>query len=380
MAGPLGFGHLIQPFVAMSLLLKRRTSFRSACAGLALVLVSAGTAAAEPDFTSQLTTAISKKIERKGLSVIVGIRRIGAKSHFREFGAFRDDGLPPQATQVDLGSDTKLLTATLVLKQIETGGLDLDATLGDLLDGVPTDKQAITLRQVLTHRAGLPDEIGFDEEKVDRNTFLSRLFRTPLSNPPGTHYAYSNTGYSLLAAILEKKTGQPFDALIAETFYPNAEAPGIGYELAYREEASALSGRIWLTLYQKLPIRRASWGGTPVGWNLMGNGGAVATPDSFLTYLDDLFSGRLVSLQLLQEGFVHGSNIPVPKSYGFGIVRLENGNGDIVYTHSGANLAFSADWRFYPDLQLLIFIAGLEDQALDAMDLAISSVADLRGG
>lgn len=363
--------------------MKRRAAFRSACAGLVLSLAGSVTASAAPvvdaatDFTTRLASAISEKVDAKGLSVIVGIRRTGATSQFLEFGSFREDGLPPETTQVDLGSDTKALTATLVLKQVEGGTLNLNDSLGELLGNVPADKQAITLRQLLTHRAGLPEEIGSDEEKIGREAFLSRLFKTPLTSPPGTAYAYSNTGYSLLAAILEKKTGQPFDTLIATTFYPGSKVPGMGYELAYRKEKSALSGRIWLTLFQRLPVHRASWGGRPVGWNLLGNGGAVATPSIFLTYLDDLFSGRLVSLELLREGFVHGGGIPVPKSYGFGIVRLEDGAGNTVYTHSGANLAFSADWRYYPELQLLIFIAGLEDQAFDAMDIVIDSIGEL---
>ena len=359
-----------------------RAALRSTFAGLVLSLIGAGGVAAEPAFdaseafTEQLTETISEKLEQAGLSVIVGVGRIGGNRRFAEFGAFRDDGLPPAATQVDLGSDAKILTSTLVLKQVEEGILDLDASLGELLDGVPPDKATITLRQVLTHRAGLPDAIGHDEEKIDRATFLSRLFATPLLHPPGRRYAYSNTGYSLLAAILEQRTGRPFDALIAATFFPDTDVPAIGYELAYREHLSAVSGRIWLTLFQKRPIHRASWGGRPVGWNLVGNGGAVATPASFLAFLDDLFSGRLVAPDLLQQGFVHDGDIPVPKSYGFGIVRLEDSDGTLVFTHSGANLVFSADWRFYPDLQLLIFIAGLEDQALDAMDLAVDSVSE----
>lgn len=324
--------------------------------------------------TDRFVAAISQKLEASGLSVIVGVGLIGETRYFREFGAFKDDLLAPEETLVDLGSNTKAATAAVVLRQVEAGRLGLEYTLGSLLENVPVDKQSITLRQLLTHRAGLPDAVGSDEEKIGREDYLSRVFRTPLQSRPGTSYAYSNVGYSLLAAILEKNTGEAFETLLAHTLYPGADVPGIGYERTYRQETSATSGRVWLTLYQKLPIHRASWGGTPVGWNLLGNGGAVATPADAMTFYEDLIAGRIVDPDLWQDGFVHNGTVPVPKSYGFGIVRLQFSDGTLVYTHSGANIVFSVDWRFYPSSGLNLFIAGLGDEAGDAMDVVTDQV------
>lgn len=328
--------------------------------------------------TDRLVDAISGKLEASGLSVIVGLGRIGETRHFREFGAFRDDSLAPEETLVDLGSNTKAATAAVVLKHVENRTLRLDDTLDTLLDGVPEDKKSITLRQLLTHRAGLPDAVGSDEERIGREDYLARVFRTPLLNRPGTSYAYSNVGYALLAAILERKTGEAFEPLMAKTLFPDTEIPAIGYETTYREDASAISGRVWLTLYRKLPIHRASWGGPTVGWNLLGNGGAVATPPDAMTFYEDLVGGRIVDPALWQGGFTHGGEVPTPKSYGFGVVRLQSSDGTIVYTHSGANIVFSVDWRYDPNSGLNIFIAGLGDEAVDAMDIVMDQVSAIQ--
>ena len=360
----------------------RATVLSAALCFAALMAGSNATSAEEAEAalsaeTLRLSAGISEKVDQAGLSVIIGVGRIGTAPEFQEFGAFADDHLAPAETLVDLGSNTKAVTAAVVLKHVERGVLSLEDTLGTLLADVPSDKQAITLRQLLTHRAGLPDAVGSDGEKIGRAAYLARVLRTRLISEPGTTYAYSNVGYGLLAAILEKKTGQAFEVLLARTLYPDAAVPEIGYELTYREDASAISGRVWLTLFQRLPIHRASWGGTPVGWNLIGNGGAVATPADAMTFYEDLVTGRLVDMALWQQGFVHGNEIPTPKSYGFGIVRLQFSDGVVVYTHSGANIVFSVDWRYYPNSGVTIFIAGLEDEAGEAMDIVADQVRAL---
>lgn len=357
-----------------------RALFLSALACCLALPAAFGAARAEQSANGEtgglapFVTSLAGTLEESGLSVIVGVGKTSHPTHFQEHGAFREDALAPEETLVDLGSNTKAATAAVVLKHVERGTLSLDDRLGALLDGVPADKRAITLRQLLTHTAGLPDAVGPDEEKIERDAYLQRVFRTPLASVPGTEYAYSNVGYSLLAALLEKSTGRPFDALLAETLFPGAEIPAIGYELAYREEASAISGRSLLTVFRKLPIHRSSWGGTPVGWNLMGNGGAVATPVNAMTFYEDLVNGRIVDLSLWQGGFAPTGRETAGFSYGYGIVRLKEPDGTVIYTHAGANIVFSVDWRFYPHSGIMIFTAGLGDDAKKAMTIAVEQI------
>src|SRR5688572_8505059 len=66
-------------------------------------------------------------------------------------------------TVFDIGSLTKQFTAAAVLEASDRGLLSLDDTLAEHLDGVPADRAAVTLHQLLTHTAGLPESVGPDE-------------------------------------------------------------------------------------------------------------------------------------------------------------------------------------------------------------------------
>src|SRR5262245_56723700 len=111
-------------------------------------------------------------------------------------------------TVFSTGSITKQFTATAILKLETQGKLSVQDELGRWFDAVPADKSGITLHQLLTHTAGFPGAIGDDRERIGRDVYVQRALATPLLFSPGSRYEYSNVGYSLLAAIVEKASGQ----------------------------------------------------------------------------------------------------------------------------------------------------------------------------
>ncbi|MYU65761.1 serine hydrolase, partial [Streptomyces sp. SID69] len=72
------------------------------------------------------------------------------------------------------------------------------------LGPVPEDKRGITLHQLLTHTAGLPEGLGDDYEPVSRAEMLDEAMKARLRSVPGEEFHYSNVGYSLLAAVVEE--------------------------------------------------------------------------------------------------------------------------------------------------------------------------------
>ena len=121
---------------------------------------------------------------------------------------------------VRIASISKLVLAIGVLRLVEDGTLDLDADLSDTLGWRLRHPQhpdvPITLRLLLSHRAGLTDAAGYWQVP------LGGEFRTLLDDPrawdaehaPGTYFRYANVGFPLVAAAMERATGERFDLLM----------------------------------------------------------------------------------------------------------------------------------------------------------------------
>ena len=137
-----------------------------------------------------------------------------------------------------LGSCTKAMTATLVALLVEEGKLNWTTTLGEVFarTAKPMDPawDKVTLRQVLTHRAGLrlePDGLGGLNELVrpprarpgtlpqQRLEAARQALSRPPGFPPDTKYWYSNVGYVLAGAVLEQLTGRAWEELMRERLF-----------------------------------------------------------------------------------------------------------------------------------------------------------------
>lgn len=127
----------------------------------------------------------------------------------------------------------KVFVAAGILQLIERGIIKLDDTLGTLLDIELYDiDKEVTVKQLLNHTSGVPDY--FDESimneyedlwrdypnyKIRHNSDLLPLFiKKPMMYPRGEKFQYNNSGYVLLAMIIEKVTGMYFDQYLKKIF------------------------------------------------------------------------------------------------------------------------------------------------------------------
>jgi CubicO group peptidase (beta-lactamase class C family) len=132
-----------------------------------------------------------------------------------------------------IGSCTKSMTATLAAMFIEAGKLRWDTTIADVFPELKGKMAAayetVTVEQLLTHRGGVPQtpppaawkaawaETGTPQEQ--RYAFIQAVLAQPPEAPPGTKMIYSNQGYSIVGAMLEKIAGQPWETLITEKLF-----------------------------------------------------------------------------------------------------------------------------------------------------------------
>lgn len=188
------------------------------------------------------------------------------------------------ATVFPLGSIVKVFTREAMQSLAEAGKLSLDDPLPKFFDDVPADKQAITIQHLLDHQAGLAahhDQEG-DFEPMDRAEALRRIFAQELRFAPGTSRAYSNSGYTLLAAIIETVSGQPYRDFVMEKLIQPAGLTHTGF---YRDphwtDAQVAIGYEAQTFGD---VNSPKYWPGPT-WALMGSGGMGSTVRDLYTWM-----------------------------------------------------------------------------------------------
>ena len=122
-----------------------------------------------------------------------------------------------------IGSVAKVITSATALQLSDEGLLNLDASLKEYLPGLPSDKHGITIRHLLAHQSGLPPNHDKPLQMLSRDEFVTWVLRQKLSFEPGKGWAYSNVGYSLLAAVIEHVAEGSFQDVVRDRVLSKAK-------------------------------------------------------------------------------------------------------------------------------------------------------------
>ncbi|GAA2399050.1 hypothetical protein GCM10010191_02320 [Actinomadura vinacea] len=138
------------------------------------------------------------------------------------------------------GSIAKVYTATMIMRLVDEGRLDLDAPVVDVLPefGTPDEEatRKITIRQLLSHTGGVTNDFNFDGGRGDDALakYVEAARNVALDCPPGTAVSYGSLGYVVLGRVIEVVTGQTWDAAIQELL---AAPLGLEHTMTLPEEA-----------------------------------------------------------------------------------------------------------------------------------------------
>ncbi len=227
--------------------------------------------------------------EANGFSGVVRVDRDGAILLRKGYGlANRASHVQfAPATVVQIGSNTKDFTAVAILQLERQGRLSLRDSLGKFF-AAPADKRGITISQLLDHRAGFPLGLGGDFEPVTRAALVDSAMRFRLPFVPGARESYSNTGYSLLAAIIEQVTNRSYDEHIRDAILTPLGLRRTGFLLPAFAAADLAHGYLAGgadagTMLAKSHAPDGPW------WNLRGNGGMLSTVDDMHAFYRALF-------------------------------------------------------------------------------------------
>jgi CubicO group peptidase (beta-lactamase class C family) len=146
---------------------------------------------------------------------------------------------PTTETQWDIASLTKVVDMTSAMMQlVERGKVDLDAPVQRYLpEWTGPGKDRVTVRDLITHRSGLPAFKQYFKLNVSPDSTIRLFFSTPLDTTPGTRMVYSDIGAILLGKIVERVSGEPIDAYLAHRVF----APLGMTDTRYRPDSSLLS-------------------------------------------------------------------------------------------------------------------------------------------
>lgn len=247
------------------------------------------------------------------------------------------------STVFSLGSITKPVTAAVVLALVDQGRIGLRDRLADRLGSVPDDKATITVEQVLSHSAGLPDATGEDFDPGERADVIQEIFATPLRFEPGTAYVYSNTGYSVLAAVIEQVTGEPYEAAVRRLVLEPAGMTHTGYRLPDWDRSELAhfhvgDSDVGVHLDKVFP-----------SWHIMGNGEMLSTVRDLHRFTRALRPGVLLEAPTLEDAWR-----PRHSGYGLGWSISDGPRGRIVQHDGASTNGVSALLRWYQDSDTVI--------------------------
>jgi CubicO group peptidase (beta-lactamase class C family) len=222
----------------------RRVLLASAIASLPLAALAQGSptvASLDADLMPYLSRyglpAVAAAVVKDGETVaagVAGVRRIGTTIAVTVQDRFH------------IGSDTKAMTALLAAMLVEDGKLRWNTTVGEIYPELaatmaPCAKD-ITLEQLLSHTSGIPGDkpeheplisvsLTDDPANLDglRLVLVRRLVPQPLSGPPGARFEYSNLGYTLAGAMMERVTGQTWEELIVSRLFEPLQLASAGF-------------------------------------------------------------------------------------------------------------------------------------------------------
>ncbi len=256
-------------------------------------------------------------------------------------------------TVFDIGSITKQFTASGILRLEMEGKLAVTDPITKYFDGVPPDKQAITLHHLLTHTAGLTDILGGDYAPMERDDLVKQAMTKELIHGVGEKYEYSNLGYSLLAAILEKASGKGYEQYLHDTFFGPLGMTKTGYVLPKFTPDEVATGYTKDTRWGK-PTEKV-WAPDGPYWNLRGNGGILSTVGDMYIWHRALLSDKVLSDAAREKMFApHADEGGGRSFYGYGFMSATTARGTKLIAHNGGNNYFFADFRRYVDDGIVI--------------------------
>jgi CubicO group peptidase (beta-lactamase class C family) len=311
------------------------------------------------------------------------VTRDGVTWHGEAGLANLSHGIPmTRGTRINVGSTAKTFTGYALARLHLDGVLSLDDDVRKWLPELPELGSPVTLRHLLTHTSGYRELLNAlavggwrmeDGEVIGPDEALRVVQTQPaLQNEPGAEWNYNNTGFLLLARVVESATGRPFTRWVEEEVF---QPLGL-YETSFRTAVDqVISGGAYG--YRRAPASP----GSPPGagpWREAPDVGPAVGAGSLYTTLDDLATWMLALFHsgsprwrdpaaLMAEPFVLNDGRPVP--YGLGL-EVDRAGERLRLHHPGGDMGHQSHFAWFPEAETGVIVvanglAGVSDLAAE---------------
>ncbi|WP_230407225.1 serine hydrolase domain-containing protein [Pontibacter cellulosilyticus] len=286
--------------------------------------------------SDRLDSAFTYLHKRKGFNGTMLVTKYDQVIYKGAFGYsdFKQKDTLSTETAFQLASVSKQFTAMAVMMLQEQGKLQYDDSVQQYIPDFPY--KGITIRQLLTHRSGLSNYTYFSDELwPDRNVPITnedvlKLMATHQPRPyypPNTHFDYSNTGYALLASVVEKASGVPFAVFMQKNIFKPLKMKNT---FTFSEEVITMTGK----------VATGHTGGRRKRWpdyldTVLGDKGMYSTVEDLYKWDQALYTQKLVKKETLAEAFAGSGQKKKDEDYGFGWRITQVDNGDTIVYHAG---------------------------------------------
>ena len=303
---------------------------------------------------SELVTALRKKLDEAAagdrFSGAALVAKNGKTVFAQAYGlADREKKIPNTLkTRFRLGSMNKMFTAVATLQLVQKGKLDLKAPFGNYLTDYPNKDVAskVTIEQLLSHTGGTGDIFGpeFDKNRLELKTLQDyvKLYgnRAP-EFAAGSRWQYSNYGFLLLGALIEKVSGQSYYDYVRDHIYKPAGMTGTGSEPEEQMVADLSlgytrfgGGGLWPNT-NTLPYRGTS------------AGGGYSTVEDLLKFATALQTHKLLNAQYTEMLTTGKTDTPMGGKYAYGF-QDSMINGARCFGHGGGAPGMNGELKICP--------------------------------
>lgn len=380
--------------------MKRTVGCKAAVIIPLLTLVALGVPAVVDQRSAlQIDSIFAPLVHGKSPGIAVLVRKNGRTIFQRGYGVrdLRTFTNIDARTDFRLASVTKQFTAMATTLLVKDGKLTYDETLVDLFPEFPAYGRAITIRQLLTHTAGLPDYEDLMEKiektkgpvwtptrQIQDQEVLELLKQASIGKfQPGTSWAYSNSAYVLLGIIIAKVSGQPFEGFLHDRIF---EPLGMQDTLAYVSGKNTVPNRAYGHTKEGDMFIETDQSATSA---TLGDGGVYSNLSDLAKWDQALQDHTLLTEEemkpalapvKLADGYVprwpadpsrDNLNPGKPVLYGFGWF-LDPYKGHARMWHSGTTIGFrTVIERFTNDKLTIVLLSNRSD--LDVSKLALQA-------
>ncbi|MBC6981352.1 serine hydrolase [Caulobacter sp. 17J80-11] len=276
-------------------------------------------------------------------------------------------------TRFNLASAGKLFTTVAIGQLLQEGRLSLDDRLSDHLPDFPAAVASrITLDQLLTHTSGVGSYFGSPRWAEARGSirtvadYVDLVREEQLQFEPGSRYGYSNSGFVLLGAVIERLDRRDYYESVRRRVFQPAGMTRAGYPLR-DETAPDLAIGYTDGCFMQPNCTPSPWTDARGQWSRGGPaGGGAATVDDLFRFAAALTGGRLLKPATLAELKAERGRMDRPggpiDAYAAGFGRLTV-NGRPTFGHNGGTLGAAAQLDVFEDAPLVLVVLVNQDGA-----------------